>query len=82
MCDPWYVGGKQGRDMGEYDENIRQCRRWRDEAVQRLHDLDLGPPWTKDGIDVTDERKVRERHIIEQMDILIPIYEAHNAHRP
>jgi hypothetical protein len=69
------------REMGDFDENIKQCRRWRDDAVQRLRDLDSGPRWTKDGIDVTDERKARERRIIEQMDILIPAYEAHNADR-
>jgi hypothetical protein len=65
--------------MGDFDENIQRCKEWRAQAVQRLRSLEGGEKRYVNGIDVTEKRKKRERQIIEQMDILIPAYEAHNA---
>jgi len=68
--------------MGDFDQNIRQCKEWRAQAVQRLYDLESGERRFVNNIEVTEDRKKRERLIIDQMDILIPAYEAHNADGP
>jgi hypothetical protein len=78
------LSGKHGgiSALGDFDENIQRCKEWRAQAVQRLSDLESGERRFVNGIEVTEQRKKRERQIIEQMDTLIPAYEAHNADRP
>ena len=68
--------------MGDFDENIRRCKEWRAQAVQRLHDLESGERRFLNGVEVTEDHKKRERLIIQQMDVLIPAYEAHNSEHP
>ena len=81
ICLLW-LGASGSKKMGDFDQNIEQCRQWRRQAIQRLQDFETGLKSFVDGKDVTEERKARERRIIEQMDALIPAYEAHNAERP
>jgi hypothetical protein len=65
--------------VSNFDYLIERCRQWREEALKELRDTETGPPWFRDGVDVTEAQIAKAKQIVERMDKLIAAYEHYNT---
>ncbi len=65
--------------MHDFDDKITWLKERLTEAREDLREFSAGQRQFRDGVDITDKLVARTRNDIQQFEILIAAYEAHNS---
>ena len=65
--------------MGEFYDKVAALREYRATAVAALEEIAKGPLITRDGVDVTEQRRRFYRNVLAKLDALIAAYEGVDA---